>query len=146
MRFKPSEVGGNFIKPGRHILKIADKVGRGTSNSGKDFLEITLQAAKGGTVKDTFYLTDAAMFRLANLFDLVGADMDAEVDTDDDGDMRKALGGKLVGVIVEEESYTKKDGSSGTAAKVKGYFPASEGAGVNGTAKQQAAPDDGVPF
>jgi len=148
MRVKPSASTGSYIKPGKHILTIGDKVGRGRANTGTPFLEFTFYDTNGASVRDTFYLSAKALFRLARLVELTGGDMDSEIDTDDDGQLRMIFGGKAIGVLVVEEEYTRNDGSTGTAGKVKAYMLPSD-VGANGASRGapvQDAPGDDIPF
>ena len=57
--------GGSYLEPGDHLVHIFEV--KDNDKTSKPAVDVVFKDDTGCTVKDTFFMTDAAMWRIANL-------------------------------------------------------------------------------
>jgi len=57
--------GGSYLEPGDHLVHIFDV--KDNERTAKPSVDITFKDDAGQTIKDTFWLTDESLWRIANL-------------------------------------------------------------------------------
>jgi len=88
-----------------------------TSQAGNKMLEVRFSNADGAKLIDKLVLTDKAMWRVQQFLKACQLPHKGKVNIDE----KQLLGRHLI-VDCIAESYTKQDGSEGTAIKVKSYI------------------------
>jgi hypothetical protein len=103
--------GGKYLEPGDHVVRIFDLAYRDAGD--KPVVDVTFKG-QAGEIKDTFWLTERALWRLKNLAAAAGIDSPdwSRFDTEE-------LRGKAVTVKVVKET-SAKDGKM--YSKVKDFW------------------------
>lgn len=151
-----SDTEGMSLKPGAHVCKVTKVEIKDSKNGGGKVLHVDLAEVEGrGTIRDFINIyhpkqdvREIGMRRLANFLRSSN-----HPSPDNPGDV-KSLVGLIVGVYVDPEPFTAKDGSTKNGSKVRdrgayfnpnkdgqpvGYMPESAGGG-------RAREMDEIPF
>jgi hypothetical protein len=116
--------GGNYIPVGKHIVKVIDHTLTETSG-GHGQMEVNFEDRQGRTRKGWFIYEGAAGFQLARL--LSAFNWSDPLDLDRPGDVRRAIYGKDVEIVVADEAYQGK-----VSTKVKYVNAIRSGSGGGG--------------
>jgi hypothetical protein len=127
--------GGSYLEPGDHLVHIFEV--KDNDRTDKPAVDVTYKNDQGQTIKDTFWMTDKALFRIANLAIACGYAGDAK-----DEKLKKlnttALCGREVMIRVAKET-SQRDGKEYSVVK---SFWKSNGAAPKAVAVQDPARDD----
>lgn len=97
--------GGNFIPVGRHIARVIDHALTETGG-GHGQMEVNFEDRQGRTRKGWFIYEGNAAFQLARL--LSAFNWSDPLDLDRPSDVRRAIYGKDVEIVVADENYQGK--------------------------------------
>lgn len=154
---KGSGGGGSYIPVGKHIVKVIDHTLTETSG-GHGQMEVNFEDRQGRTRKGWFIYEGAAGWQLARL--LSAFNWSDPLDLDKPGDVRRAIYGKDVEIVVADETYQGKvstkvkyvnaiRGGSGSGGSGSGGRVYDKHADHNGPPPDDGAPpfdDDSIPF
>lgn len=135
---------------GDYLLQIA-WVEKTLSQKGMPRLSFRFKVAAGTlvgkTVFEDCYLTENAMWKVANLAALCGYGENDEIDPDDASDLINKFQGKTFKGTVKHETYKNKDGVSVQATRVLwGPPPGSKKVAPAATELDSKSASDDVPF
>lgn len=124
---------GAFIEtPGTYLVAV-DSVEEKITPKGDEVAVVKFKDdATGNTIRDDFYNTPKAHWRVNSLIAATGVEIPdgTEIDFENRGTFVKFFGetfvGKTLSIVVGKEDYTAKDGTAKSVAKVKSLKPATE--------------------
>lgn len=132
--------GGDYIPVGKHIVQVIDHE-LSTSGGGYGQIVVTFEDRQGRTRKGWFIYEGGAGFQLARL--LSAFDFHDEIDLDRAGDVKRAIYGKNVEIVVADETY---QGAPKTKIKYVNRAPPTSGQHTRSRRDETPPPhDDGPP-